>query len=94
MIGKALFTPLRMLGGLVAGTLSKRVFSAAWGMIDKREPPQPSDRSAKWLKVVLALALQGAIFSASRGIVDRALRSAFTYLTGFWPGERRSKAAS
>jgi hypothetical protein len=80
-----------MLGGIIAGMLGRRVFSAAWGMIDEEsEPPQPGDRSAKWLEVMLALALQGAIFSASRGIVDRALRSAVSWLTGFWPGERRS----
>lgn len=91
-MSKILFAPFSMFGGLIAGLLGRRAFKAAWAALDQEEPPLPGDRDAQWRRVLLALVLQGAIFSASRGIVDRVLRKAFSHLTGFWPGERRRKA--
>lgn len=93
-MSKILFAPFAMLGGLIAGILGRRLYKTAWAAIDGQEPPQPGDRDEAWRRVVLSLALQGAIFTASRGIVDRLLRKAFSWLTGFWPGQKRSKTAS
>lgn len=93
MISKVLFTPFSMIGGLVAGLLGKRIFQAAWGLIDDRDPPRATESEARWGRVVVALALQGAIFTASRGVVDRMLRKGFSYLTGYWPGQRRTKSS-
>lgn len=93
-MSKILFAPLGMFGGLIAGLIGKRLFNAAWAMVDEDEPPQAGDREAAWSRVVLALLLQGAIFRASRGVVDRVMRKGFSYLTGYWPGERKPKAAS
>lgn len=93
MISKILFAPFGMIGGLVAGLLGKRVFQAAWGLIDDRDPPRATESEARWGRVVVALALQGAIFTASRGVVDRMLRKGFSYLTGYWPGQRRAKSS-
>jgi Protein of unknown function (DUF4235) len=90
MIAKILFTPFAMIGGLIAGLLGKRIFRTAWEMVDDRDPPQANESHARWSRVVISLALQGAIFSASRGVVDRMLRKGFAYLTGYWPGERRA----
>ncbi|MGA8355508.1 MAG: DUF4235 domain-containing protein [Solirubrobacteraceae bacterium] len=94
MISKIFFAPFAMIGGLIAGLLGKRIFKTAWGLIDDREPPKATDGEARWSRVVIALVLQGAIFSASRGVVDRMLRKAFAYLTGYWPGQRRAKSTS
>lgn len=93
MISKILFAPFATIGGLIAGLIGRRVFAAAWGLVDDREPPKATDAQARWSRVVIALALQGAIFTASRGIVDRMLRKAFAHLTGFWPGQRRARQA-
>jgi hypothetical protein len=41
--------------------------------------------------VILALLLEGAVFRAVRGVVDRGAREAFSKLTGVWPGEDRPK---
>jgi hypothetical protein len=43
--------------------------------------------------VLLALGLEGAIFRAARGGVDRAARQGFSRVTGSWPGEERPGAA-
>jgi Protein of unknown function (DUF4235) len=94
MISKILFAPFAMIGGLIAGLLGKRIFKTAWSLIEDREPPKATDGEARWSRVVIALVLQGAIFTASRGIVDRMLRKGFTHLTGYWPGQRREKSTS
>ena len=41
------------------------------------------------MKLAVALALQGAIFRAVRGIVEHAARRTFARTTGTWPGEER-----
>jgi hypothetical protein len=86
-MSKFLFIPFSALSGLLAGFIGKRAFRGVWSLIDKQEPPDPKRRDASWGKVVAALLLQGAIFSAARGIVDRASRKGFSKLTGSWPGE-------
>ncbi|HWX75521.1 MAG TPA: DUF4235 domain-containing protein [Solirubrobacteraceae bacterium] len=89
-MSKLLFVPFRAAGGFVSGMIGRRVFAGVWSLIDKHEPPDPKRRDAPWSKVLAALLLQGAIFSAARGIGDRAARAAFRKLTGSWPGEREA----
>jgi Protein of unknown function (DUF4235) len=93
-LSKIMFAPFAALGGLLAGVLGKKVFRALWGLIDSEPPPDPDSRDAAWPKVVTALALEGAVFRATRGVVDRSARELFATLTGVWPGERPGGAQS
>jgi hypothetical protein len=86
---KFLFIPFSIVAGLVAGFAGKKVFEQLWGVIDDREPPEAEHRDATWGKVILAAALQGAVFRATRAAVDRGSRGAFESLTGTWPGQER-----
>ena len=86
-MSKVLFTPFSILGGLLAGFLGKKVFDGVWGLIDDEEPPEPEHRDVPWVKLILAAALQGAIFRAVRAAADRASRQGFAGLTGTWPGD-------
>lgn len=81
-MSRVLFAPVSVLGGLLAGALGKKLFERAWSVFDEEEPPDPKHRDVPWSKVVLALALEGAIFRGVRGIVDRGARTAFSRLTG------------
>jgi hypothetical protein len=58
-----------------------------WGLVDDEEPPEAEHREVKWPKLLLANALQGAIFRATRAAADHGSRRAFASLTGNWPGE-------
>ena len=40
-MGKILFVPASVLGGIAAGFVGKKLFEQAWGMIDDEEPPEP-----------------------------------------------------
>jgi Protein of unknown function (DUF4235) len=86
---KLLFIPFSIAAGLVAGFVGKKLFEQVWGMIDEDEPPTPKHRETSWGKLVAALALEGAIFRAVRGVADHASRHSFERFTGSWPGEER-----
>ncbi|HLM32093.1 MAG TPA: DUF4235 domain-containing protein [Solirubrobacterales bacterium] len=88
-MAKVLFIPVSIVGGLIAGLVGKKIFETAWGLIDKEEPPESEHREVSWLKLIAALAAEGAIFRATRGAVDHVARRGFYRATGTWPGEER-----
>src|SRR3954467_13256561 len=86
-MAKLLFIPFGILGGLVAGFLGKKAFDGLWGLVDEEEPPEPEHRDVPWGKLLLASALQGAIFRATRAAAEHGSRRAFASVTGSWPGD-------
>jgi hypothetical protein len=90
---KLLFIPFSVIGGIIAGTLSKKTFEALWGVFDEEEAPEPHHRDVSWVKLISALVLQRAIFRAVRGLFDHGARQAFQRLTGSWPGEEQPDPA-
>ena len=85
-----LFRPVGLIAGLVAGLLAKKIFDASWQMIDGDQPPEADERDISIVKLVLSLALEGAIFALVRGLVDHGARKAFASYTGAWPGADNS----
>ena len=86
---KVLFIPISILGGLIAGFISRKVFDQIWGLIDEEEPPDSKHRDIQWGKLLAAAALQGAIFRLIKEASDHYSRRAFAGVTGSWPGEER-----
>lgn len=84
---KVLFAPIGIGVGLLAGLVAQKVFDRIWAAIDDEDPPEPDQRGAPVLKLVTALALQGAVFRIVKGLTDRGARSSFAAVTGSWPGE-------
>lgn len=84
---KVLFLPLSVLAGILAGIVSKRLFSLLWRPIAGAEPPDHKQRVPDHVTLAAALVLEGAIVRLVRGGVDHASRHAFAHLTGAWPGE-------
>ncbi len=85
---KVLYKPLGMLvsvlGGLVAGAIFKRIWKLA---AHEDDAPQATDADRGWREVLIAAALQGAIFAVVKAAVDRTAAEGTRKLTGTWPGD-------
>ncbi len=86
-MSKILFAPFSVISGFLAGKLATATFERVWRLVDDHESPEPSQRAARWSKLLAALALEGAIFRTVRGAADRGARQIFRRLTGAWPGD-------
>ena len=83
-----IFIPFSIAGSLVAGLIGTKIFTYVWGRIANEEAPDSGHRDVSWPKVLIAAALQGAIFRLMRTAFDRGQRTAFYRLLGSWPGEK------
>ena len=84
---KLLFLPVSIVSGIAAGAIGKKIFEGVWGLIDDEEPPEAEHREISFAKMLVATALEGAVFRATRAAVDHQSRRAFAGITGSWPGE-------
>ena len=73
-MAKLLFIPVSLGASLAAGFVSKKVFDQLWGLIDEEEPPESKHRDIDWRKLLLAAAVQGAMFRAVREASDHYTR--------------------
>ncbi len=82
------YRPIGLAAGIVAGLVSGAVFKQVWKAV-AHEDDAPSALQSEYpmREVVLAAALQGAIFAATKAAIDRAGARTFTKLTGSWPGD-------
>jgi len=87
-VTKIIFTPMKLIGGILSGIVAKRTFDRLWRLIDKDPAPEPDQRWATWPRLAAALILQGAVFRAVRGLFDHGSRQMFNRLTGRWPGQQ------
>lgn len=88
-MAKVLFVPFSFVGSMIAGVVATKLFEKLWSLVDKEEPPDAEHREINWVKMVPAVALEGAIFRATRAITDHGARVVFYRATGAWPGEER-----
>ena len=86
---KLLFAPVSIGAGLLAGFIGKKLFEQIWGLIDKEEPPHPRHREISVPKMLIALAIEGAVFRLTKGALDHWVRRSFNRFVGEWPGEER-----
>jgi len=81
---KAVSLLVSVLGGMLAGAIFKRVWKLAAG---EDEAPTATDIRRGWPEVLLAAALQGAIFALVKAALDRGAAEGARKLTGYWPGD-------
>ncbi|MGH2831433.1 MAG: DUF4235 domain-containing protein [Solirubrobacteraceae bacterium] len=78
-MGKLIFLPVSIGGGILAGIISKKLFAGVWGLIDGQEPPQAEHRDVNLAKLAFALVLEGAVFRLVKGIVDHGSRHGYRH---------------
>lgn len=86
---KILYRPVGLLssvlGGLLAGVISKQVWKHATPG-EKDDPPTALETSYPFKQILLAAAVQGAIFSVVKTVIDRQGARLFEKWSGEWPG--------
>lgn len=87
---KLLYRPIGLVNSVISGAVAGMVFKQIW----KRIPSEHRDDAPKALEsdfdlgeVLLAAAVQGALFAFVKALVDRGGARAFQRLTGEWPGD-------
>ena len=71
---KLFFIPVSIAAGLIAGSISRKIFDQLWGLVDEEEPPDSKHRDIPWSKLLLAGAIQGAIFRMVKESIDHGTR--------------------
>ena len=85
---KLAYRPIGLIGGIAAGIVSGAIFKQVWKLIaNEDDAPDALQSEYRMRDVVLAAAIQGAIFAATKAAIDRAGAQGFTKLTGSWPGD-------
>jgi hypothetical protein len=85
---KLLYKPVSIVVSALGGILAGAIFKKAWKIIGQEDDmPEATDARRSWRQVMLAAALQGAIFAAVRAAVDRGAAAGTRKLTGVWPGD-------
>lgn len=83
---KIVYRPVGLLLGALSGMAAGALFKQAWKAVGHDEDaPDPTDEERRWREVLVAAALQGAIFGAIKAAADRGGAAAVRRMTGTWP---------
>ncbi|MDJ0386049.1 DUF4235 domain-containing protein [Streptomyces sp. G-G2] len=84
---KIAYKPVGLVLGATSGMLAGLVFKQAWKLIEgEGDAPDATDEHRSWKEILLAAAIQGAIFAVVKAAVDRSGAVATRRVTGVWPG--------
>lgn len=89
LTAKIMYRPFGLAGSLASGLIATAIFKQVWKHAsdgDHDDPPSALERSYSFKEVVLAAAVQGAIFSVVKTVIDRQGARVFEKWTGEWPG--------
>ncbi|MEU0685918.1 DUF4235 domain-containing protein [Streptomyces uncialis] len=83
---KIAYRPVGLVLGAAGGMLAAAAFRRTWKMIEHdKDAPDATDEDRAWPEILVAAALQGAIFAVVKAAVERAGATATRRLTGTWP---------
>ncbi|MEU9400881.1 DUF4235 domain-containing protein [Streptomyces sp. NPDC048242] len=86
------YQPVGFLLSWAGGALAGLAFRKVWTVVRHEEhAPDPLDPDRGWGEILLAAAVQGAIFAVARSAVDRTRAKAVARSTGSWPQPHTAK---
>ncbi|MDX3248867.1 MULTISPECIES: DUF4235 domain-containing protein [unclassified Streptomyces] len=84
------YQPVGFVLGWASGALAGLAFRKVWMAIrNEDDAPDALDRDRGWGEILLAAAIQGAIFAAARSAADRTGAKAIERSTGVWPAKEK-----
>lgn len=82
------YKPVGFVMGWAGGALAGMAFQKTWKLIrHEDDAPDALDKDRGWGEILLAAAIQGAIFAVVRSAIDRSGAKAVERSTGVWPGQ-------
>ena len=85
---KLAYRPVGIVASIAAGAIASAVFKQIWKRVaDEEDAPDALQSEFGIGQILLAAALQGAIFAAVKALMDRGGAKGFQRLTGSWPGD-------
>ncbi|MFI5892072.1 DUF4235 domain-containing protein [Actinoplanes sp. NPDC051513] len=85
-VAKVAYKPVGLLLGAGAGVISGLIFKQVWKVAGHDDDaPNATDEHRGWTEILLAAAVQGAIFAVVKAAVDRAGAAGVRKATGQWP---------
>jgi hypothetical protein len=85
---KLLYKPLGMVISVLGGMAASAVFKSLGKRVaHEEEAPQATEKGRSWKEVLVAAALQGAMFGLVKAATDRGGAIGFRRATGSWPGD-------
>jgi endonuclease V-like protein UPF0215 family len=85
-LSKIAYKPVGLALGAVSGLIAGALFKQAWKVIGHDDAPDATDQERGWQEILVAAALQGAIYAVVKAAVDRGGATATQRATGVWPG--------
>lgn len=90
---KLLYKPMSLLASVLGGMLAGVIFKRLWKLAARDDDaPKATDARRDWWEVLVAAALQGAVYAVVKAAVDRGTAEGTRKLTGVWPGENGGRA--
>lgn len=82
-MGKLFYKLLSIVSGIVSGMIFQQLWKRA---VRDEDAPKFSDEERRWLEVLPAAAVQGAVKGVVRAVVGRGQAVGVRRATGNWPG--------
>lgn len=85
-MNKLAYKPVGVVAGVISGAVAGLLFKQIWRMATHQDDaPNATDEDRGWTEILVAAALQGAIFAVVKAAVDRGGATGVRRLTGKWP---------
>ncbi|MFD3975344.1 DUF4235 domain-containing protein [Streptomyces cyaneofuscatus] len=83
---KIAYRPVGLALGAISGMIAGAAFKQTWKLIEgEGDAPDALDEDRPWRQILLAAAVQGAIFAVVKATVERSGAQATRRVTGIWP---------
>lgn len=80
------YKPVGFALGVVSGMIARTAFTQTWRLVEgEGDAPDALDEHRPWRQILLAAAVQGAIFAVVKATVERSGAQATRRVTGTWP---------
>lgn len=87
---KILYRPVGIVGSITAGVMAGQIFKQVWKRAtpgDRSDAPKALESEYGLREVLIASAVQGAIYAVVKAAMSRGGARAFQKWTGEWPGD-------